>query len=429
MCVGKTTKIIGLLSITVFSHLFGAIAATAASNLIVESDGYCLKVAAASVSPQSLIIEEPCASSNDQSFVLNPLAGGVYSIYDQNSGNCLSTDGATAVGSTLKNAACNLSLGQKFTLQANADGSYSLSSAATGNCLAASGQPGSPITQQACSGQGTQNLLFTLPIGALYLFPKEEVSSNAAASYLDAVSNAAWSKFDRVEAYQNPTDPTTFYEVRNILGQISGSQIRPIDYQAQTIGPDGWEEIAWNRPEDIYAKHIVNLSAWISSWGLSIESLHFRSTTPGQRAAVLSSYISQFVNDANASGMAKDIWYTGDWGFFTGLGKTAPLLFTPNLVGSIDRIHWMDLPKLITDHGGIPAYEAQLQTLIQVTGLEKTVVQLGFLDDLSLQDNLMRAWQMVQIAQAMGINQFTVYVKFEDMQSPEFQAFYLSLSK
>jgi hypothetical protein len=61
--------------------------------------------------------------------------------------------------------------------------------------------------------------------------------------------------------------------------------------------------------------------------------------------------------------------------------------------------------------------------------LEKTVVQLGFLDDLSLQDNLMRAWQMVQIAQAMGINQFTVYVKFEDMQSPEFQAFYSSLSK
>jgi hypothetical protein len=36
---------------------------------------------------------------------------------------------------------------------------------------------------------------------------------------------------------------------------------------------------------------------------------------------------------------------------------------------------------------------------------------------------------MIEPALALGITQFTVYVEFSDMQTPEFQAFYDGLAK
>ena len=147
------------------------------------------------------------------------------------------------------------------------------------------------------------------------------------------------------------------------------------------------------------------------------------------RADKVRAYLQEFIQVANARQAQKDVWYTGSWEHFVPSGTAEPLIFTPDLVGQLDRVHWMDLPKLLTTYGDEAAYCRQVKKLIEVTGLKKTYLQVGFLNDMDMAGNAARARRMMDLAEQMGVHRFTVYVKLSAMHDPAFQQFYNELNK
>lgn len=266
------------------------------------------------------------------------------------------------------------------------------------------------------------------PIAELYLFPRERLTADTFDAYREAVTSPAWAKFDKLCVYgalpSNAELFKTFLENVRRLAELPG---RELAYQAPTIGSGGWEQYAWTRNDFWSAQGTSMPSAFL---GLDIESLKMKRDVPSaERAAQVRAYLQEFIRAADARHVQKDVWYTGSWEHFAASGKSAPLIFTPELVSQLDRVHWMDLPKLLTTFGDEAAYCKQVERLLATSGPEKTFLQVGFLNDLDMAGNAARARRMMELAQQLGVSRFTVYVKLSAMHDPVFQQFYDALNK
>ena len=275
---------------------------------------------------------------------------------------------------------------------------------------------------------GMPRLVGAAPITELYLFPRERLTTNTLDAYQEVITNSAWAKFDKVGVYgalpNNPPYFKIFMQAVQHLAQLHG---RDLAYQAPTIGAGGWEQYPWTRSDFWSAWGVTMPSAYL---GVDVESLKIKSNVPSaERAAKVRAYLQEFIQVANAKHAQKDIWYTGSWDHFQPSGKAAPLIFTPDLVAQLDRVHWMDLPKLLSTYGDEAVFRNQVKKLIEVTGLEKTYLQVGFLNDMEMAGNAARARRMMAIAQQLGVNRFTVYVKLSEMHDPKFKEFYDELQK
>ena len=221
--------------------------------------------------------------------------------------------------------------------------------------------------------------------------------------------------------------PPNFTNFMQAFQQLTTLRGRDLAYQAPTIGAGGWEQYPWTR-SNFWTVWGSNMPS--ACLGVDVESLKLKPTAPSaERAAKVRTYLQEFIQVANARHAQKDLWYTGSWEHFPPSGKAAPLLFTPDLVAQLDRVHWMDLPKLLTRFGDEASYRKQVQQLLEIAGAAKTYVQVGFLNDLDVAGNAARAWRMMSLAQQMGVNRFTVYVKLSAINTPEFRHFYDELNK
>ncbi len=267
----------------------------------------------------------------------------------------------------------------------------------------------------------------TSKIAELYLFPRERVTDKTRDAYREVLTNIAWSKFDKVCVYGAlPSQAELFAELMRTLNEFSRLQGRPMAYQASTIGPEGWEQITWSQSGfwERYGPQIPS-----SFLAVDVESLKLRhSGPPAERAAKVGAYLKDFIRVADAKHAQKEVWYTGSWDQFPWSGDAVPLLFTADLVAQLDRVHWMDLPKLLSK-GDETAFRKQLEKLLAVTGPTKTFLQVGVLNDLDVAANAARARKMMTIAQEMGINRFTVYVKLGQIHEAGFRDFYAGLEK
>ena len=275
---------------------------------------------------------------------------------------------------------------------------------------------------------GMPRLAGAAPIAELYLFPRERLSTNTLDAYQEVMTNSAWAKFDKVGVYgalpNNPPYFKIFMQAFQHLAQLHG---RDLAYQAPTIGAEGWEQYSWSR-SDFWEQYGPKIPS--TFWGLDIESLRLKPTVPSaDRALKIRTFLDRFIRAANASKVQKDVWFTGSWDHFQPSGKAAPLIFTPDLVAQLDRVHWMDLPKLLSTYGDEAAYRKQIKMLLEITGPQKTYLQVGFLNDMDMAGNAARARRMMAIAQQIGINRFTIYVKLSEMHDPKFKEFYDELQK
>jgi hypothetical protein len=266
------------------------------------------------------------------------------------------------------------------------------------------------------------------PIAELYLFPRERLTANTLGAYEEVVTSPAWAKFGKVCVYGAlPNDPPNFKIFKQNLQHLTQLCEWKLAYQAPTIGSGGWEQYPWTRSDFWSAYGATMPSAFL---GVDVESLKIKPDVPStERAAKVRAYLQEFIKVADAKHAQKDVWYTGSWEHFVPSGTAASLIFTPDLVAQLDRVHWMDLPKLLTTFGDEATFCRQVKKLIETTGLGKTYLQVGFLNDMDMAGNAARARHMMGLAQQMGVNRFTVYVKLSAMHDPAFQHFYDELNK
>jgi hypothetical protein len=266
------------------------------------------------------------------------------------------------------------------------------------------------------------------PIAELYLFPRGRLTADTLSDYQEVVTKPAWAKFDKVCVYGAlPDDPPNFDIFKKNVQHLAELHGRELAYQAPTFGSGGWEQYPWTR-SDFWSAYGANMpSAFL---GVDVESLQLEhSVPPAERAAKVRAYLQEFIKVANAKHAQKDVWYTGSWQHFPWSGNAAPLIFTPDLVAQLDRVHWMDMPKLLTRFGDEAAYRKQVKRLIETVGVAKTYLQVGFLNDMDMAKNAARARRMMGLAQEMGVNRFTIYVKLPAIHDPAFQRFYDELNK
>ena len=266
------------------------------------------------------------------------------------------------------------------------------------------------------------------PIAELYLFPRERLTDHTLASYKEVIADDAWKKFDKVCVYGAlPSEPSSYQAFVQNFQELTKLKGRPLAFQAPTIGSGGWEQMPWTRADFWQTYGSQQPSDFL---GADVESLKLKPTAPSaERAQKVREYLLDFIRVADARHAQKDVWYTGSWEHFVPSGTAAPLVFTPDLVSQLDRVHWMDLPKLLTMYGGEPALRKQIKQLLDVTGPEKTYVQLGFLNDMDMAANAARASRMLTIAREMGVTRFTIYVKLAQIHDPSFQKFYDELRR
>jgi putative Ig domain-containing protein len=316
-----------------------------------------------------------------------------------------------------------------------------------------------------------------LAVSYLYLFPRDAIndsdsscSSNTAEQcYGEFLTKGTMfgqslAKFDEMVVYDLPSQPAKFGTYESSLNNLQIT--KPFVYVAQTLGPDGWEETAWSCPGiDFYVLSSSCPSAVISGlnqvdgYGVDVETLHQAAFT-GNPAMTVSQYVQNVAGAARSNSKALDVWYTGDWVTFKATGNMAPTVFsntspggaTPSPLSQISAVHWMDLPKYYcgdesNSSGGAQCdvsiaaanadrLRALTTCLIDQAGFDRSVVQLGFLDDTDLQTNANRAIAMLQILEEMGVHNFNLYIHFADIlfstgsQPPTpFQQFYDSVAK
>ncbi|MEM7341421.1 MAG: RICIN domain-containing protein [Actinomycetota bacterium] len=136
-------------------------AAPAGRSIVAEHSGLCLTVPASSLTNGEVLVQDTCAGTTNQQWLVDDLGTGFYQLRAVHSGLCLDVNGgSTAAGAQLIQWPCHGGTNQQASLSDHSLNGVSIVMAHSSRCVdvtGASAIPGAAIDQQDCGTAGSQS--------------------------------------------------------------------------------------------------------------------------------------------------------------------------------------------------------------------------------------------------------------------------------